>query len=377
MEHCDGGNKRDDGPTEHPALLGHGGCRLAVGRPDWVYRYDKEVDADHCHCHCYGPVRRCGRGQGAAAAAPAQQKPVDVPYLPVPAMAPPIKRSTSEVVKVALETIELDGKLADGATYHFWTFNGTVPGPMVRVREGDTVELSLANKTNSSVGHNIDLHAVLGPGGGASLTNVSPGQTKTMKFKALHPGVYVYHCATPPIPMHISSGMYGLIVVEPAAGLPPVDKEFYLCQGAIYTAGKAGDPGMQSPDLARMADERPSYVVFNGAVGSVTGDRALKANVNEKLRIWFGVGGPNLSSSFHIIGTVFDKVATWGSLSALAEHVQTVTVAPGGATMVELMSPVPGTYLIVDHSLSRLEKGAAGQLVISGPANPDVFSQVG
>ncbi len=292
-------------------------------------------------------------------------------------MAPPIKRSTSEVVKVALETIELDGKLADGATYHFWTFNGTVPGPMVRVREGDTVELSLANKTNSSVGHNIDLHAVLGPGGGASLTNVSPGQTKTMKFKALHPGVYVYHCATPPIPMHISSGMYGLIVVEPAAGLPPVDKEFYLCQGAIYTAGKAGDPGMQSPDLARMADERPSYVVFNGAVGSVTGDRALKANVNEKLRIWFGVGGPNLSSSFHIIGTVFDKVATWGSLSALAEHVQTVTVAPGGATMVELMSPVPGTYLIVDHSLSRLEKGAAGQLVISGPANPDVFSQVG
>lgn len=225
-------------------------------------------------------------------------------------MAPPIKRSTSEVVKVALETIELDGKLADGAAYHFWTFNGTVPGPMVRVREGDTVELSLANKTNSSVGHNIDLHAVLGPGGGASLTNVSPGQTKTMKFKALHPGVYVYHCATPPIPMHISSGMYGLIVVEPAAGLPPVDKEFYLCQGEIYTAGKAGDPGMQSPDLARMADERPSYVVFNGAVGSVTGDRALKANVNEKLRIWFGVGGPNLSSSFHIIGTVLDKVAT-------------------------------------------------------------------
>ncbi len=311
----------------------------------------------------------------AAAAAPTEQKPVDVPYLPNPVVAPAIKRTNSELVKVALETVEVDGKLADGAAYRFWTFNGTVPGPMVRVREGDTVELSLSNKTGSSAAHNIDLHAVLGPGGGAALTNVSPGQTKVLKFKAVHPGVYIYHCATPPIPMHISSGMYGLIVVEPAAGLPPVDKEFYFCQGEIYTSGKAGDPGMQSVDLGRMAAEQPSYVVFNGAMGAIVGDRALKANVNEKLRIWFGVGGPNLSSSFHIIGTVFDRVATWGSLTSLAEHVQTVTVAPGGATMVELTSPVPGTFTIVDHSLSRLEKGAAGQLVIAGPANPEIFAQ--
>lgn len=314
--------------------------------------------------------------QAKLAAASAQQKPVDVAYLPNPAVAPPIRRSTSETVRVDLETVELDGKLADGAGYHFWTFNGTVPGPMVRVREGDTVELSLTNRTNSAAAHNIDLHAVLGPGGGAALTNVGPGATKKMRFKALHPGVYIYHCATPPIPMHISSGMYGLIVVEPAAGLPPVDKEFYFCQGEIYTSGKAGDPGMQSPDFDRMSAEQPSYVVFNGAVGALTGDRALKANVNERIRVWFGVGGPNLSSSFHIIGTVFDRVATWGSLTDLAEHVQTVTVAPGGATMVELMSPVPGTFTIVDHSLSRLEKGAAGQLVIAGAANPDVYSAI-
>lgn len=311
-----------------------------------------------------------------AAATPEQQKPVNIAYLPNPAVAPPIRRSTSETVKVNLESIEVEGKLADGAGYKFWTFGGTVPGPMIRVREGDTVELSLTNRTNSSVPHNIDLHAVLGPGGGAALTNVGPGETKKIKFKALHHGVYIYHCATPPIPMHISSGMYGLIVVEPAAGLPPVDREFYFCQGEIYTAGKAGDPGMQSPDFERMSAEQPSYVVFNGAVGALTGDRALKANVNEKIRIWFGVGGPNLSSSFHIIGTVFDKVATWGSLTSLAEHVQTVTVAPGGGTMVELTSPVPGTFTIVDHSLSRLEKGAAGQLVIAGPANPDVYSQI-
>lgn len=311
----------------------------------------------------------------AVAPTPAEQKPVDVPYLANPGVPAPIKRTTPELVKVALETVELDGKLADGAGYRFWTFNGTVPGPMIRVREGDSVELSLSNKTGSAAAHNIDLHAVLGPGGGAALTNVSPGQTKVLKFKALHPGVYIYHCATAPIPMHISSGMYGLIVVEPAAGLGAVDKEFYFCQGEIYTGGKAGDPGMQSADLARMSAEQPSYIVFNGAIGSLVGDRALKANVNERIRIWFGVGGPNLSSSFHIIGTVFDRVATWGSLASLAEHVQTVTVAPGGATMVELTSPVPGTFTIVDHSLSRLEKGAAGQLVIAGPANPDVFAQ--
>ena len=311
------------------------------------------------------------------AASVAQQKPVDLPYLPNPAVAPPVRRTTSQVVKVSMEVQELDGKLADGAGYHFWTFNGTVPGPMIRVREGDTVELTLSNKTGNQLAHNIDLHAVLGPGGGAALTNVNVGQSKTFRFKALHPGVYIYHCATPPIPLHISAGMYGLIVVEPAAGLPPVDKEFYICQGEIYTAGKAGDPGLQAADLGRLAQDQPSYVVFNGAIGAITGDRALKANVGDRIRIFWGVGGPNLTSSFHIIGTVFDRAATWGSFSSMAEHVQTITVAPGSATMVELTLPVPGTFTIVDHSLSRLDKGAAGQIVVTGAAAPDIFSAVG
>jgi nitrite reductase (NO-forming) len=206
---------------------------------------------------------------------------------------------------------------------------------------------------------------------------VNVGQSKTFRFKAMHPGVFIYHCATPPIPLHISAGMYGLIVVEPVAGLPPVDREFYMCQGEIYTAGRAGDPGLQGPDLNRLSMEQPSYVVFNGAVGSIAGARAWKANVGEKIRIFFGVGGPNLSSSWHIIGTVFDRVATWGSLSSFAEHVQTITVAPGSATMAELTMPVPGTFLIVDHSLSRLEKGAAGQLVVEGAHNPEIFTAVG
>jgi nitrite reductase (NO-forming) len=301
---------------------------------------------------------------------------VDLDYLPVAQVAPPIDRDTETLVEVELEVVEIDGKLADGAGYRYWTFNGTVPGPMVRARQGDQVRLTLTNPSGSSVAHNIDLHAVTGPGGGAVLTRVNPGETKTFQFQALHPGVFIYHCATAPIDLHISNGMYGLIVIEPPEGLPPVDREFYVCQGEIYTPGRAGEPGMQTFDLESLSREQPSYVVFNGAQGSVTGDRALKATVGEQVRIFFGVGGPNLTSSFHVIGEIFDRAATWGSFSSLAENVQTVSVAPGGATMVEFRVQVPGTYVLVDHALTRLTKGAAGHLVVEGPENPDIYTAI-
>jgi nitrite reductase (NO-forming) len=308
---------------------------------------------------------------GAPPPPPAQA--VDLPYLPAPEQAGPISRSTAETVEVKLTIQEVDGRLADGAGYNFWTFNGTVPGPMIRARQGDQVELTLENPADSHVGHNIDLHAVTGPGGGAVLTNVGIGETKTFGFKALHPGVYIYHCATAPIDLHISNGMYGLIVVEPEEGLPEVDHEFYVCQGEIYTPEAAGTPGMQSADLQRMLMEQPSYVVFNGAMGALVGDGALRANVGDRIRIFFGVGGPNLTSSFHVIGEIFDRAATMGSLTSLAENVQTVSVPPGAATMVEFEVQVPGTYLLVDHALSRLRKGAAGHLVVDGPENPDLY----
>ncbi len=312
---------------------------------------------------------------GGASISQTAQAAVTLPFLPVPVMAPPITRATPGEVLVELEAVDVKGRLAEGVGYDFWTFNGTVPGPMLRARQDDIVTLKLTNKLGNNAGHNIDLHAVTGPGGGAALSNVGVGQTKTFRFKATHPGVYVYHCATAPIPLHISNGMYGLIVVEPAGGLPAVDREFYVCQGDIYTPGKTGDTGHQPFDLASMADERPTYVVFNGAMGSVAGERALKARVGERVRIWFGVGGPNLTSSFHVIGEVFDRVATWGSLTSIAEHVQTVTVAPGGATMVEFGVEVPGTYVLVDHALSRASKGAVGELVVEGTASaPDIYS---
>ncbi|HEX8968926.1 MAG TPA: multicopper oxidase domain-containing protein, partial [Chloroflexota bacterium] len=239
---------------------------------------------------------------------------------------------------------------------------------------GDTVEIDLRNAPDAGVTHSIDLHAVSGPGGGAKVMQIPPGQDGSFKFQALNPGVYIYHCATPMVAQHIASGMYGLIVVEPKAGLPKVDHEYYMMQGDFYLQGQRGDTGLRAFDLTKMLDERPDYVLFNGSVGSLTGDNAFHARVGETVRVFFGVGGPNLTSSFHIIGVVFDRVFTEGALtSPPATNVQTTHVSTGGATVAEFTARVPGTFTIVDHSLGRLEKGAAAQIVIDGADNPEIF----
>jgi nitrite reductase (NO-forming) len=295
--------------------------------------------------------------------------------LPRPQVAPPITRAAPELVKVELETREITATLADGVAYTFWTFNGTVPGPMLRVRQGDTVELTLKNAAGNALTHSIDLHAATGPGGGAKVMQVPPGGQASFRFKALNPGVYVYHCATPMVAHHIASGMYGLIVVEPQGGLPTVDHEYYVMEGDFYLQGPRGQQGLRDFDLNRLLDETPDYVLFNGGVGAVTKDGALTAKVGETVRIFFGAGGPNLSSSFHVIGEIFDRVYPEGASEPLT-NVQTTLVPSGGATMVEMKVDVPGTYILVDHSLGRLEKGAAGHLVVEGADNPDVFQSL-
>ena len=285
----------------------------------------------------------------------------------------PIGDRGPTTVQVELTTIEREGQLADGTTYTYWTFDGSVPGPLVRVREGDTVELTLRNEDGSSNPHSIDLHAVNGPGGGAGATQVAPGEDASFTFRAENPGVYVYHCATPHIPTHVANGMYGLIIVEPEGGLEPVDREFYVMQGEVYTAQANGTEGLLSYDAEALMAEDPQYVVFNGAVGSLSGEGALQAEVGETVRIYVGNGGPNLVSSFHVIGEVFDRALVEGG-SLVNENVQTTLVPAGGATYVEFEADVPGEYLLVDHSLTRaLDRGAAGVLTVSGPENPDVF----
>jgi nitrite reductase (NO-forming) len=311
-----------------------------------------------------------------ASGADVKPLPADLKPLPAPQFAPPINRTEPAYVKFDLTTQKVTAQLADGVAYDYWTFNGTVPGPMLRVREGDTVEINLRNAPDSGVTHSIDLHAVTGPGGGATVTQVAPGDDASFRFQALNPGVYVYHCATPMVAHHIASGMYGLIVVEPRQGLPKVDHEYYLMQGDFYLQGNRGDQGLRAFDLNKMLDERPDYVLFNGAVGSHTGDNAFKARVGETVRIFFGVGGPNLTSSFHVIGEVLDRVYPEGALANPLTDVQTTHVPTGGATVAEFKLLVPGTYSIVDHSLGRLEKGAAAQIRVEGPEQPQIFEPI-
>jgi nitrite reductase (NO-forming) len=306
-------------------------------------------------------------------AVPANQQAVSIVRDPADIPAP-IGNRPSQKVRLDLEAVELPGKLADGITYTYWTFNGKVPGPFLRVRVGDSVELHLKNNANNSMVHSIDLHAVTGPGGGSAVTQVGPGQEKVFTFKALKPGLFVYHCATPMVAEHIANGMYGMILVEPEGGLPPVDHEYYVMQGEIYTGNPYGRKGDQSVDVTKLLSEEPEYFVFNGAVGALTDEAPLHAKVGETVRIFFGVGGPNFTSSFHMIGEIFDKVYNLGSLSSEPlNDVQTTLVPPGGATIVELKTEVPGKYILVDHALSRMQRGLAGYLLVEGPDAPDIY----
>ena len=291
-----------------------------------------------------------------------------------PEVPPPIERDHATKMIVDLEVVEKKMRLADGIEYTKWTFGGSVPGRFIRVREGDMVEFHLKNHPDNKLPHNIDLHAVNGPGGGAESTFTTPGHETVFTFRALNPGLYVYHCATAPVGMHIANGMYGLILVEPWEGLPEVDKEYYVMQSEFYTEGNYGERGLQPFDMDKAIDEEPEYVVFNGAVGSLMNERALTAERGEKVRLFVGNGGPNLTSSFHVIGEILDKVYYEGG-SRVQENVQTTSVPAGGAAIVEFTTEAPGSYILVDHAIFRaFNKGALATLNVSGEENLNVYT---
>ena len=312
----------------------------------------------------------------AAAETPSSELPViDAIVTHAPEVPPPTDRDHPAKVRVKMETVEKTMTMEDGVEYHYWTFNGDVPGQMIRVREGDTVEVEFSNNPSSTVPHNVDFHAATGPGGGAEATFTAPGHTSTFSFKALQAGLYIYHCAVAPVGMHIANGMYGLILVEPKEGLPKVDKEFYIVQGDFYTKGKKGAQGLQPFDMDKAIAEQPEYVVFNGHVGSIAGDNALKAKTGETVRMYVGNGGPNLVSSFHVIGEIFDKVYVEGG-KLINENVQSTLIPAGGAAMIEFKVDIPGSYTVVDHSLFRaFNKGALGQLKVEGDENPEIMTK--
>jgi nitrite reductase (NO-forming) len=298
---------------------------------------------------------------------------VDALVIPDSRAPPPIPPRGPAHVHYEMETVEKVAQLADGVSYEFWTFNGTVPGPMLRVRIGDTVHLTLKNAASSQHPHSIDLHAATGQGGGAAYTQVAPGESKTVVFKALNAGIYVYHCATSHIPTHVANGMYGLILVEPAEGLPPADREYFLVQGETYTKGPLGEPGRQEFSLAKLLSEDPEYFHFNGRAMALTGERALTANVNDTVRLYVGVGG-FVPSSFHVIGEIFDVVYPEGSFANPMRDIQTTLIPAGGAAVVEFQVDTKADYIIVDHWLTHsIDRGAVAILRVEGPDDPTVI----
>jgi len=297
-----------------------------------------------------------------------------------PEVPPPITRDYPVLLEVNLTTSTKLEKLTSQYKYEKWNFNGSTPGPFIRARVGDVVELSLTNLDETGNPHNIDCHAFMGPGAGAALTTAEEGQTKSGRFRLTAPGVYVYHCAAAPVPVHIANGMYGLMYVQPAEGdLPPVDHEYYVMQSEFYheppEVEENGRPSstveFSYPNALR---EEPSVVVFNGHDSALTLEKPLKAEVGESVRIFFGNAGPNLTSAFHVIGSNFTRVYREGDVvSPPGQYVQTTTVPPGSATVVDMDMYVPGTYTIVDHAIFRLDKGAVGYLNVSGPPQPEMY----
>ncbi|HEX6704848.1 MAG TPA: copper-containing nitrite reductase [Albitalea sp.] len=322
---------------------------------------------------------------GAAAAEPAKARvagdfgppqgaPIRAVLTSPPHVPPPITRKQPAKVIVELEVVEKEMPISEGVSYTFWTFGGTVPGSFIRVRQGDTVEFHLKNHPSSKMPHNIDLHGVTGPGGGAASSFTAPGHRTQFTFKALNEGIFVYHCATAPVGMHVANGMYGLILVEPPEGMPKVDHEYYVMQGDFYTSGKYREKGLQPFDMEKAIDERPTYVLFNGAEGALTGDKAMTAKTGETVRIYVGNGGPNLVSSFHVIGAIFDQVRYEGGTN-VQRNVQTTLIPAGGAAVVKFTARVPGSYVLVDHSIFRaFNKGALAIMKVTGPEEKAIYS---
>ena len=312
-----------------------------------------------------------------AGGAQAKELPViEAELTKAPTVPPPVHRDYEAKVVVRLEAKEYDAELSKGVTYHYWGYNGQVPGPFVRVREGDTIEFHFKNSADSKNTHTVDFHSMTGPCGAACVLITEPGKESIVQAKAIAPGLFVYHCAAPPIPVHIANGLYGLILVEPKAGLPAVDREYYVMQSEFYTEGATGAKGVAVFSSQKGMDENPTYVVFNGKVGALMGEGALRAKTGETVRLFVGNIGPNLVSSFHVIGEVFDNVYREGSLSEPGHNIQTTLIPSGGAGTVEFRLEVPGDYTIVDHSIFRINKGAMGQIHVEGKENPEILRKI-
>lgn len=310
----------------------------------------------------------------------------------------PIARAVPMTVSVTLVAREVVAEIALGQTFWYWTFNGSVPGPLIRVMEGDTVDVTLVNSLDSVEPHNLDFHAAIAPGGGADATNVAPGETRNFQFVATRQGAYLYHCAAEGMPWeHLSRGMYGLILVEPPGGLAPGYREFYVGQSEWYVSPVPDEEGGEEEeeeeeggegeeeeeeeegegggatlafDWAKAAAELPEYYTFNGHTRALTDPAlfgaAMQVVQGSNVRIFYVNAGPNKTSSLHLVGGIFDRVMP-GYFGDVLRNVETVSVASGSALVAEFSTPALGTFPLVDHALFRIPKGAAGTVTVVPP----------
>jgi nitrite reductase (NO-forming) len=303
-----------------------------------------------------------------------------------PNVSPPITRTYQAKFEVHLEVIENVCTIdpVKGIRVQTWGYRvagdsqvvcGT-PGPVLRGRVGDLVTITLTNPPGNTMPHNIDFHAVTGQGGGAAGLTVVPGETSSITVRLLYAGAFMYHCAYGDVPVHIMHGMYGMFIVDPATPLPTVAHEWAVMQSEWYLT-PPDSSGLADIDKVAMTAENPTYVVFNGAVGALTGDKALQMQVGERARIYFINEGLNLDSNFHPIGSQWDVVYPEAALTPgnpIIRGSQSTLVTTGGGTIVEIQAYVPEKIALVDHALTRtFYKGALGTIVISGASNPEIF----
>lgn len=286
---------------------------------------------------------------------------IDNPAVPLDRLADAPPRSTSRMHRIRLRAVHVSHVIAPGVVFQAWTFDSIVPGPVVRVTVGDTVDFTLIN--GSPIPHSIDFHAAeLAPS--RAYVNVMPKDSIHFSFVARVPGAFMYHCGTAPAALHIASGMYGALIVDPVTPRAAA-REFVLVQSEFYFAAAHDSTAPRTLGWQQMLDLSPDYVVFNGVAGQYAA-HPIQVNPGELLRFYVVDAGPNRVSSFHVVGAIFDRVYEDG-FGPPKLGVQTASIPVGGGMEFELRLAEPGLYPFVTHSFGDATKGAVGVLRAGTP----------
>lgn len=272
---------------------------------------------------------------------------------------PPLTPGPS--VDVTVESTDRTISIANGVEYQAWTFGDEVPGPVIHVRQGQTVNVTFINR--GTMEHSVDFHAAITPPN-LHYVELKPGEKFTYSFVAEVPGAFIYHCGTPPVLLHLGNGMFGAIIVDPATPLPPAAESYVIVQSEWYTQQISGH--LMGPSYEKMLAERPDEVVFNGVAFQYR-DRPLPVTAGKRVRIYFVNAGPSLWSSFHVIGAIFDAVYPDADAAHALTGVSTQTVGPGAGAIFDLVIPQAGKYAFVDHNFAHVMIGAQGFLDVQGP----------